>query len=107
MSDKIKLGFMILFFCMFGSSIFFITGCMTAPDRSDYNYTICYAADRCFYKKYKDCQQLVEECVNTHKENRYNKRHLFCKEKNNRAIDDNYKQTYNECMLSHIPKSTN
>jgi len=83
-----------------------ISGCKSAPKRDNYKTETCFAMADCIYRMEKEnineCRILIEECGIEYQENRIIKRHEYCKQDINRSE----RQTYNECMLTLIPKKS-
>lgn len=97
--------YLLIFICGIGGGVLF-SGCKSAPKRDNYRTEECFAMADCMYrfgdKDISICRDLVNECGLTFQEQRIKKRHEYCKKDENRSD----RQTYNECMLTLIPKKS-
>lgn len=83
-----------------------LSSCKSAPKRDNYIIEECFVMADCLYrygdKNITECRIVIDECGVSYQENRIKKRHEYCKQDTNRAE----RQTYNECMLTLIPKKS-
>lgn len=100
---------LVSYFLIFGFGIgsgFFLSGCKSAPKRENFKTETCFSMSDCIYrlgdKNMNECRILIEECGVEYQEERIKKRHEYCKQDKNRSE----RQTYNECMLTLIPKKS-
>lgn len=76
----------------------FYTGCMSAPDKEDYENKECFAAADCMYRN-KDnsdksaCADLNKVCSEKYKEGQYKSRLEYCRDNKFEGM------TQNECRL--------
>ena len=90
MSIDVKILIPMVAIVLVACVVMLFSGCITYPDREDYESFSCYKADVCLYYSAKaksnlGCSKRDDECSKRD-------RHFFCKEPKNRESNQSYQQ---------------